>query len=353
MPKLLSEQALNEVRYQSIADYMRRVDELEHIEDKLAFTTRYLLSYGDHERDVPLAEAIHIAKLKIADASAELRVKTIMAPDEAVDPNASDEQDAANREFMVDPVGYLIRQAQELSVAEANKPEGQANQEKIDELQIAAMIMLNGANAGLSAEVSELEIEPTTRDVEARLREKFGGVKQLKDAYAATKPSLLSKAFGTSSVAYHNLDQAYNAFFNPDHANYGNMNALDKAATEYLQHLVPTWNPKNGPLSKSSVLRTLDGTQKARAALCFNILKATSEQRESEHVYETIVSANIQIRANREAEQAGANIENENFQQGLLDEINEEQASADYHANFEDVPENVEEAEDDYPPIAQ
>ena len=74
MPRLLSEQRLNQIQYVSIADYIRQIDELEDFEDKIAFTTRYLLAYGTEERDVPLAEAIHIAKVKIVEASISVAI---------------------------------------------------------------------------------------------------------------------------------------------------------------------------------------------------------------------------------------------------------------------------------------
>ena len=67
MPRELTDEMLNQIKYVSMADYMRRVDRLTDLEDKLAFTTRYLLSYGAGEgRDHTLAEAIHIARMKIA-----------------------------------------------------------------------------------------------------------------------------------------------------------------------------------------------------------------------------------------------------------------------------------------------
>lgn len=360
MPRLLSEYQLNQVKYVSMADYIRKMDELEYIEDKLAFTTRYLLSYGaGQQRDVPLEEAIHVAKMKIADASAKIRAELIMVPDEAVDPNLSDEQDASNRLFMLDPVAYLQNEANRLLLEQANQNPTEEVQQRIADYQLMSAVLANGANDSLPQKIDELDVQPSSRDVEARLKARFGGAREFKRAYNATKPGFLSKAFGTSSKAYSNLDEVYNAFNNPDHVLYGDMNALDKAATEYLQHCFPKWNPKQGMISKSSVER-LKGTQKARAMFSLNLLKATAEQRQGEPVYERILMGNRQRRAEMEA-QAGdevlENPQNDNaaFQQGVLDEVakeedlavDSEQAEKDYHDNFVEGPE----AENDDPDL--
>ena len=351
MPKLLTDDRLNRVQYISIADYMSSMDSLDDFEDKMEFTTRYLLAYGvGQQRDVSFAEAIHIAKVKIADASSKLRENQIMIPDEAVNPNLTDEQDALNRLFMINPVEYLQRETNRLLMNEANKGE-EANQNKIDNYQIMSAYLANNIDGALESEVSELDIEPTTRDVDARLKAKFGGVQQFEEAYNKTKPGFLSKMFGTSSVAYRNLDQAYEAFNNPDHALYGNMNSLDKAATEYLKHCFPKWNPKNGGISKSAIER-LSGTKKARAMFSLNILKVTEEQRKIDGLYENIISSNIQKRADIEAgaddevlEQPKS--ENDLFRERLKEDLAKDEIASEispeeeeaYHANFVDGPE--------------
>lgn len=340
MPNItIPEARLNEVKYVSISDYINQVDKIDSIADKMAFTTRYLLAYGaEGTKDVSFAQAIHVAKLKIVDASAKLRIEQILVPDEAVDPNLTAEEDAANRKFMIEPVAYLQEQLHALAEQEAQKEQTEERQERLNAYQMTNFMLANDFNGSLSNEISQLEIEPTVRDVETRLQAKFGGIKALDKAYEATKPGLLSKAFGTSSVAYRNLDEAYNAFKNPDHANYGNLNALDKAAREYLQHVFPWWKPRDGMISKAALER-LSGTQKARAAFSLNILKSTAEQRKSEPVYDSIVTANLQIRADAEAQAGDEVLDNSQFQQEVLKDVigNEQEIAQDeeaYHNNF-------------------
>ena len=353
MPNHANDQLYKNVQYVSMSDYIRRMDEIDNISDKLAFTTRYLLTYGAGERDVSLAEAIHIAKMKLVDGSAKVRSQEIMIPDEAVDPHLSDEEDAPNRQFMIDPVFYLLNESNRLLIQEANDGATEASQKRINDYQVMSAVLMNGANNGLSTQVSELDIEPTARDINARLKAKFGGAREFEQTYKATKPGFLSKLFGGPSKAYANLEQVYTAFNNPNHVLYGDMNALDKAATEYLKHVYPNWDPKRGGISKSAIQR-LSSPKKERAMFSLNILKSTAEQRENEKYYNTIIEANLQQRADAEA-QAGDEVleDNAQFQQHIHDdianeeELNSSQIERDYHANFVDGPE----IDDDGPEI--
>ncbi len=352
MPLNLTDYQLNQVKYVSMADYARRVDELESFEDKLAFTTRYLLDYGTGERpDASLSEAIHFAKAKIGDAAAKARKDRIMIPDEAVDPDASEEVDAASRRFMIEPVDYLKDESIRLLMQEANNPNlSEADMQKLEKIQAMSSVFTN--NQTLVSTVSDLDVEPTSRDIKARLQAKFGGKAALEKTEKDAKPGFFARMFGRSSTAYANLNQVYEAFHNPDHALYGNMNALDKAATEYLKHVYPTWDPRRGGISKSAISR-LASPRKERAMLSLNILKATAEQRESEQVRENIIAANIQKRADAEAEAGDEVLENQEnaaFQQSVHEDAMEEnsaEAEEAYHANFENVPE----AEEDPPSL--
>lgn len=355
MPKLLNQRRLNKVQYISMSDYIRSMDALDDFEDKMAFTTRYLIAHGGREeRDVSLAEAIHIAKFKLADASRDARRMRIMNPDQAVNPELSDEEDAPNRQFMIEPIEYLKNEVDNLIRVEAGSMDNSLeSQQRMANYQLMSAVLLNDNDHSLSYEIDELDVEPHVRDFNARFKAIYGGDKQLEKAYDKTKPGVLSKMFGTSSVAARNLDEVYKAFNNEEHALYGDMRALDKAATEYLQHVFPQWDPKTGPIHDSDLSR-LSGTQKNRAEFSLNILKTTTQIRLTEPIYETIMTSNIQARAEEEARKSSEIIEfseeNKNdFQEDLSKdlaeeenniediEVEDEEASKDYHANFVDV----------------
>ena len=344
MPKLLNEKRLNKVQYISMSDYIRSMDALDDFEDKMNFTTRYLLAYGAGQRDVSFAEAVHIAKLKIAEASKDIRNRNVFPSDEAVNPELSEEEDAPNRLFMIDPVQYLKNEANKLLIKEDEKGITAENQQRVENYQVMFALLANDVDNAITFDIQQQDVEPEVRDFNYRFKAIYGGDQQLEKAYNKTKPGVLSKMFGTSSVAAHNLDEAYKAFNNEEHALYGNLSSLDKAATEYLQHVFPKWDPKNGPISKADIER-LSGTKKARAMFSYNILQTTTNQRLTEKVYETITTANIQKRADLEA-QAGDEVLDDNFQENLFNDVNEKnnievdpKAEEDYHANFVADPE--------------
>ena len=368
MPRELTDEMLNQIKYVSMADYMRRVDRLTDLEDKLAFTTRYLLSYGTGEgRDHTLAEAIHIARMKIADASAKLRKDAVLVPDETVDPFIKPEEDAANRLFMASPTVYLRDEANRILRGYAGRELTEEDQRRIVEYQLSSAVLMNDSENTINFEIEELDKEPKIDDLKFRLEEKFGGAKQFEKAYKATKPGVLSKIFSRSSTAYHNLDAAYRAFSNPEHALHGNMDALDKSAKEYLQHCFPKLNLRDRIPSLAMVNR-LSGTKKARALFSLNILASTAEQRKMNGAYEKIINANRQIAMENEANLGNENqnqlIEdngqenqnnNQGFQQELMNDLvkdeapyDQEQAERDYHENFK--LEGVEEDEPDVEP---
>ncbi len=363
MPLTLTQQELNEIKYVSMADYVRRVDRLRSFEDKIAFTTHYLARHGGdgNHRDYSFAEAIHIAKMKIAEASAKAREEFVHVPDDVVNPEIYDlhHQDEAlndrpNQLFMADPTEYLynesIRLAQEMQGVENSEE----NQQRLMDYQMTITSLFGNAGSEVEHKAGELEVSEgrTTRDIKFRLECKMGGPLGFEKAIEATKPGVLSSMFGTRSVASRNLDEAWKAFNNPDHVYHGNMDTLDKAAIQYLQHRFPRWNPSEGMISLNMINR-LSGTAKSRALLSYNILQATAEQRKMEGVYDKITEATRQKFADERAAAAGAlNEENEQFQQDLNDqlggddeaaEFDQEQANRDYAKNFEAVENEPEE----------
>ena len=351
-PRLLMEHDIKAIRYVSMADYIRRMDELQYPEDKLAFTTAYLMDYvAGANRDVPLAEAIHIAKVKMADASAQLRRQRIMVPDEVFDPEASEEKDAEYRLFMADPLEYIKEEANRQLLSYAGKGLGLEEAKQISKLQEVSAAFNPETNGELASEVLDLDENHTARDVHSRLEAKYGSARALVKAHNATKPGVLAGFFGKYSKAYANLEDVYNAFHNPNHILYGDMNAMDKAAVQYLQHALPDWDFREGLPKASYIDRNLSGTRKARANFSLQILKSTIEQRRSEGVYDALNVGTKQWKAEREAQAGDSVLEEEAnqqqaFQQNVNDNlIQDEEVSYDkdaeekFAANFKDDPE--------------
>ena len=129
MPKLTKEQLAN-IKYVSVADLSSRLDQIESIEGKVDFATRYLLSHGIGETDCSFLEAVHVARMKVAEAS--LASKNKLYNDETLDIDPADypidddpaivdafvedsKDDQKNEMFMGDPIGYLKGKAKDLA----------------------------------------------------------------------------------------------------------------------------------------------------------------------------------------------------------------------------------------------
>jgi hypothetical protein len=298
MPQLTKEQ-LDQVKYVSIQDYCQQVDRLDSLEDKLVFSTRYILTYNqinNGEADPNLEKLIKVAHMKISDKSADLKEfyhETDVNRGRAevmVDPTVDVyDNDIENQMFITDPVGYLKGKAQEL------QGEVRAKQWKTDsdiQIMISTANLINeGFTNQLGNKIANDIKKPTVFDVNVRLENAFGGPAGLKKAYDNTKPGILSKMFSTSSLAYKNLDTAYKAFNNPKHAFHGDLDTVQKAATEYLQHVLPNYKPdrlKNIPTLQD--INRLSGTRKARALLSINLLNAVKAQKTMECDYNDMLA---------------------------------------------------------------
>ena len=347
MPKL-SNKELAKVKYVSMADYFNKVDQFEDFNDKLKFTTRYLLTHsGVQNPDYSIEQAIHLAKVKLTDASIkkhdEYKAKNKGKDTEPhiVDPYSKD--DKAAEMFMANPVDYLV--------GEANKTIKELNDLNIKlpehtKLETECLNTLDSMSLNVRDKIKQLDKGSRVLDVKARMEAKFGGKESLDKAYAATKGGFMSRLFGTSSTAAKNLDQVYKAFNNPNHVLYGNTDALDKAAVQYIQHNFPDWETFQ-KLPTEADMVNLSDTEKARTTFSINILKSLSEQNDMEEKFGPLVKAcenkNIEyseIKEDRSTKIIDLSDPDDEIEDD--DEI-EEQNQAEFRAKlFEDTKENEE-----------
>ena len=66
------EKKLQNVKYVSMIDFSKQIDEIKDMDQKIAFAVEYLLSHTEYV-DCALDEAIEIARMKIADGVAEYK----------------------------------------------------------------------------------------------------------------------------------------------------------------------------------------------------------------------------------------------------------------------------------------
>lgn len=292
MPKKLTKTDLEKIRYVSMVDFMKRIDEIESIDDKRRFAAQYLVRHGidTNNPDYSLAEATHIAKMKIAEASVEAKKVFFEEEDaadfyigdvddenreEVVNPYAEDyENDVANEYFMGHASDYLNHLANDLANSEApvNKNDIQERIPMDQYLSSAAKF-----TPELEKDILKFDAKPNALDVKIRIEAKLGRSGALQELYNETKPSFGASLFRTTSLASKNLDAAYKAFNNPNHAMYGNLGTIEKAGFEYLEHKFPGWK-RGMELPSEEQINRLSGTSKARALLSVNLINAAKEQ---------------------------------------------------------------------------
>lgn len=297
MPKLTKEQ-LEQVKYVSVEDYLSKIDQFDRVEDMLSFTSRYILTYNQAaEHDYPIDHIIQVAYMKIADKSAFYR-SFYMETDanrgkaeEMVDPMVSHySNDIGNQMFIANPVAYLRGQAKAWS-DEIHAKQWMSHDDIVNVASFGS-ISNDVFTDKFEADMIKAAKKNTVFNVNARLEHSFGGAKGFKKGLDATKPGILSSFFGTRSVAAANLDNAWKAFNNPNHAYHGSLPTVQDAATKYLQHLFPNWKPNNvNPVPNPEDIARLKGTRKARALLSVNILKAVRAEKELESDHQSIVES--------------------------------------------------------------
>ena len=327
MPKIRKHD-LKGIKYVSMADYKYKLDEIYDYQAKMDFTNKYLLAYSQNkgEKDYSFEEAVHIARMKMGEASLKLKSKLpesskqrIKDNPNIVNPNLMvQKNDLANQMFFGNPALYFTG---------------------ID----ADNLLEDHVWGDFNKKIKDIEKNPNSLDVRYRMEANIGSKKEFEDAYKATKPGFFSKMFNTSSTAYKKLDTMWNAFNNPNHAMYGDMVGLENASNEYLQHKFPNWRP--GMQIPPEAYAKLDKTEAARVRFCENINSAIKEQKENTQGLKEMTNAcenqNIKIK-----DIDGPNFIQNIFQNQLQEDLIEDD-SVDYENENEISSEKVKENENE------
>ena len=262
MPKQKASNYQN-IKYVSLIDFCNRVDQIKDANERRRFAVNYLMSYSKAANpDYTLAEAIHIAKLKVVEALPSYSQRK------------NDDKEAAVKHFIARPIEHLKGYAeQELHEINSKSNKSEADNTRKEECEG----MLSALTEELRNKISDLNKRTNALDVKVRMEAKYGSKEALEAAYDATKPSFLSQLFGSSSNAGKNLDTMLQAFNNPKHVYYGDIDSMQKACNEYIHHIFPSWEEGDDYPSEEEINR-LKGTQKARVLLSIAMLKATDEQ---------------------------------------------------------------------------
>ena len=293
---------LNLVKYKSMIDFSKQIDEIKNMDDKLAFTVEYLLSHVEYV-DCALDEAIEIARMKIADGVAEYKKMAKEAtqakePNEAfpeLEPKEVDLKPYGNvldnkklDEFMAYPSLYLRKVGNHRLQQIKNKLENEDTVLKTEENK--ANEFERNINI-LTENKVRLDLNEKERDflhINSRLETKFGSADRLEDAYKAAKPGFFSKMFNTSSIEGRLLVNTYKGFNDENSQLYGRKDLMIRAANAYMIHVFPGWKPGDS-LPDQNRIDQLSGTQKARAILSSAILEAASKEDKMLKEYEPAI----------------------------------------------------------------
>lgn len=293
MPPLTKEQ-IEKAKYVSIADFNAKVDQIKDFDEKMKFATLYLLSHGmgGAKTDYTLEESIHLVRLKLVDESKKLRgeLENELDIDPAdlyidehpyvVNPYAENEKDDIENEFfMANPCEYLKRQAQkytkELDKIEMEVGPQVSFHENCDRL--SKTLDTQKSNEILYAE----EKGVLHLNLKARMEAKCMGRENFLKLEKETRPGFFARNFGTRSNPGKNFDEVYAAFNNPKHALYGNLNALEKATTEYLAYK----DSKKSPAERLAGL----AVKEPKEGFASKLLDAIKEQKANDEIFKTVV----------------------------------------------------------------
>ena len=288
---------LDEIKYISMADFSRKIDEIKDMDDKLAFAAEYLLNHKD-QVDYPFDAAINIARMKIADGLVEYDKMVEKAERVEMNKEAFPEDDIEDVDlkpygkvvgnknidkFMSFPYMFLKeygnKRIEEINGHKVNGVLPKNEKAKADRFDKNLRIM-DEYTLYLTPKQKELNY----LHINARLDAKFGSADALDKAVKATRPGVFSSIFNTTSMEGRNLLTAYKGFNDEKNPLYGQKDTLERAATAYVKHLFPGFE-KDYPFPDQHLVNQLSGTQKTRFILCKAILESIRKENEMEDTY--------------------------------------------------------------------
>ena len=312
MPKL-KRKDLAKIQYTSVADYYANIDRLDSLEDKLAYTTRYILSRDPSAKyDYALAHFVQLARVKIAESAAKAK-----------------EGNLAAGLFLSNPAEYLKGEAKRIAT---EIEEDEVNLQGEEELKEKCEAFDKQMYDSFNADIAKFDKASPYFGVKARMEIAFGGKKGLEEVINATKPSLFSKIFTTYSAKFVALEDAYETFNNPAKNGFCDMDHLNDAAVDYLKYKFPKWEPGQDVPAKAYA--KLNATETAKVNFSLGILNAIKEQRAVEEPFHSLTDSykemNIQYADTlNNKENEAPDMDQALFQQQIRDAIEAEEHSAE------------------------
>jgi hypothetical protein len=289
---------VNNATASSIAELCKKIENIKNINEKIDFATEFLLQFHGNE-DATIDQAINVARMKILDSVEQYKeleeinerkkLSKEAFPDEEIEEIDLKEYGGIHNNdkldyFLSNPISYLKLSAKKIENPiigkKLNQNDYAINVKRLDSLNLKVD----------KKQLNHLHIN-------SRLKEKFGGLKELNKAVKNTKQTFFQKLFRKISPEGQYFLDSYKKFNDPNSSLYGNKENLAKAANVYMEHIFPNWKP-GYPLPDIHMINSLSGTQKSRTILCYGIIESIRKENKIEAEYEDATNENNIINPN-------------------------------------------------------
>ena len=307
----------------TIEGFKESFDSLQRLDDKFDFMCSYLLSHGmgDEEPECDFDELLHYAKKEFIDASLALKEEYAkhhpsakLNPEELNPYGGSKENEAMQQYFLANPTDFLAKMGQSY-YENAKEDPAFSEQEKATFQEWKDNCRRLGQELGSHKTVFEdyeADLVPDAVITNASMR-LYGrddvGVEEFLDR---NKGGLFERKFGSTSPEYKNFEASFRDYNNVDSPRFGDSAAVKANALAYIRHKFP--GLKEGELPTQEQISAIkNSTSKGRIEFTVSIVKEIALQERYKEISDACSKAVL----------GSVDAEQENFQQGLAEDIKE------------------------------
>ncbi len=269
----------------------------DYIDRSIAYILRYKLDgQPPHPKDLKIATLIDTARREVAIKVAKMQLSS--------DPknltNMHTENELEVKQFISDPVGYMVAKLKNEDYYNSIKPgkfegltdlENNGYSSKYDKNKEKILSYIS-TEAYKPKFVAAENRKLYTDDILMLLGEKMPNT-TISAELRRQKGGFWERFWFRTSRQYKEFKKTLVKFTAVRDPQYGDRKALENTSMAYLRHKFP--NLKPGELPTLEQIEGLDPTSKARATLCYNIAKSCQEVEHADKVIEAVKGLNLTI----------------------------------------------------------
>ena len=270
------------------------------------------------------------------------------------------------KDFIRDPINTIKTELVNLARKPGNPNE--ADEDVItynNKIRANCVMLVTQLNIEASSQAPKYDKDLERTDITNRLTKKFSmrGDENIDKALDRVNSGVFGRLFRRPSKEYKNFEDSFNIFRNPNLANNGDVEDLQKKTDAYLKHLIPDYDPKQLSDKKEEWLDCLPKGQRKRAEFAMNVTEAVKESKANKVFMENVEKAAKGLPIDEAAYKGKRELdpifkEQEGFQQEIKNEINKDEINNNQPVVEEKAEkvkvaeeEKVEEVEDNIEPI--